>query len=428
MDAATQYLPENFSFLPMFTALAIGLLIGLERGWQDRSDPDGSRIAGIRTFGLIGFLGGLLAFIDQAQGFVIAAGLIGLTVLLREGLKAQISVTKDVSITTVIAALLTFALGVLAVRVSTQLAASGAVLTALVLWLRPSLHALLHRIDETELSAFLRWLLISVVVLPVLPNEAFGPYDTLNPRTIWWMVVIISGLGFLGYVGLKYLGRRRGTGLLALTGGMVSSTAVTLSFARFARSQPTEVSSFVGGTLIAWAIMIIRTFVVIAVLSPELLKWAVLPLGLMLLVSAFGALFFLLRPRPEVPVKLDLPNPLDLTSALVFAAILTAAMILSTLAGEMFGDVGLYTTSIIAGAVDIDAISLSLTGNSAPNLSAQTLATGICLAALANTALKACIAGIIGRGTYGQITVLAGIGLILAGGIGVGLMLTGQIS
>lgn len=415
---------NSTAFLPLLSALSIGLLIGLERGWRGRGNPDGSRVAGIRTFGLIGFLGGLLASIGSNNGLILAAGLLAITLLLREGLAAQIDATKEVSITTMVAALLTYALGAIAVYSSTQMAAAGAVLTALVLWLRASLHALLSRIDEIELSAFLRWLLISLVVLPVLPNEAYGPYDALNPRTIWWMVVIISGLGFLGYIGLKYLGARRGTGLLAITGGMVSSTAVTLSIAKLARDQSTDTSNLIGGTLIAWAIMLFRTIAVVAVLAPNILQLTLIPLGLMLVTSGLAALFFLMRPRLGDPVAIKLPNPLDLLSALMFAALLAGAMLTSKVANEFFGATGLYATSIIAGAVDIDAVSLSLTGYSKLSLSPQTLALSISLAACANTVLKTCIAAVVGGGVYGRTLLLSGVGLLLAGAIGIGFILT----
>ncbi|HRX74113.1 MAG TPA: MgtC/SapB family protein, partial [Hyphomonas sp.] len=160
----------------LLAALAIGLLIGLERGWKDRADPTGSRVAGFRTFGLIGLVGGLTATLDAGNGFVISAGAIALALLLREGFEASIDETQNVSATTMVAAVITFALGAVAVKVSPLLAAGGGVVTAFILWLREPMHRLLDRIEQRELSAFLRLLLISVVVLPVMPNVGLGPW------------------------------------------------------------------------------------------------------------------------------------------------------------------------------------------------------------------------------------------------------------
>ena len=294
----------------LLTALGIGLLIGLERGWKDRADPDGSRVAGFRTIGLIGFLGGLFAFIDTGSGLVIAAGFVGLTLLLREGFEAQIDVTRIVSVTTMVAALSAYALGALAVLGHSQAAAAGAVIVAFVLWMRTPLHALLHRIEEKELSALLRLLLISVVVLPVLPDQSYGPYDVFNPRAIWWMVVLISGLGFVGYLGVKWLGHRRGIGLLAIAGSFASSTAVTLSFARFSRNDAGDARALVGGTALAWAGMIVRTAFILGALAPSLIAPLALPFGFMLVVALVTAATFLLRRGTQAAPDLVLSNPL----------------------------------------------------------------------------------------------------------------------
>lgn len=306
----------------LLTALGIGLLIGLERGWKDRADSDGSRVAGFRTIGLIGFLGGLFAFVDGGNGIVIAAGFIGLALLLRVGFGAQIDVTQVVSVTTMVAALNAYALGALALLGHSQVAAAGAVLVAFVLWLRRPSHALLNQIEEKELSAFLRLLLISVVVLPVLPDRNFGPYEAFNPREIWWMVVLISALQFVGYVGVKWLGTRRGIGLLAIAGSLASSTAVTLSFARFSREGGDDTSELVGGTALAWAGMIVRTTAILGGLAPSLLAPLALPFGFMLVVALATSGMFLVRRNTLSSPDMGLSNPLALRAAFFFAALL----------------------------------------------------------------------------------------------------------
>jgi uncharacterized membrane protein (DUF4010 family) len=420
---------EGLGYFPMMpdtpltgllTALGMGLLIGLERGWKDRADPDGSRVAGFRTIGLIGFLGGLFAFIDTGSGLVIAAGFVGLALLLREGFEAQIDVTRTVSVTTMVAALSAYALGALAVLGHSQAAAAGAVIVAFVLWLRTPLHALLHRIEEKELSAFLRLLLISVVVLPVLPDQSYGPYEAFNPRSIWWMVVLISGLGFAGYLGVKWLGSRRGVGLLAISGSFASSTAVTLSFARFSRQDAGDARALVGGTALAWTGMIVRTALILGAFAPSLIAPLALPFGFMLVVALGTSGFFLLRRETQAAPDLVLSNPLDLRSALFFAALLATALFLSRAAADMLGPIGIYGIALVAGAVDVDTVSLSMVRMSATGLDTETAAIAVALAAIANTLLKGIIAIVAGEGAYRRRCMAVAMIMALAGAAGLG--------
>ena len=388
--------------MELTAALAVGLLIGLERGWKDRTDPDGSRVAGFRTIGLIGLLGGLAMLIDGGRGFVLAAGFVGLALLLREGFEAQIDATSEVSVTTMIAALTAYALGAIAVSGRPQLAAIGGVATTFILWLRVPFHGLLNRIEEKELNAFLHWLLISIVVLPVLPDQAYGPYDALNPRTIWLMVILISGLGFAGYLGMKWLGRRRGSILLAVSGGMVSSTAATLAFSRLAKKDEAGLNAMVGGVAIAWAMMFIRTLVIIGILAPSLVPSLALPLGVMFLICAGAATFQYARVSTGRTEGIELSNPLDLKTAALFTFILTTGMLASKAASNMFGDAGLYAVSIIAGAIDIEAISLSLTQMVGREVAVPVAAIAVVAAAVANTLFKGSLAAISGGGRFGR--------------------------
>lgn len=410
-------MPDLFPVMELTAALAIGLLIGLERGWKDREDPDGSRVAGFRTIGLIGLLGGLAMLLDGGKGFVLAASFLGLALLLREGFERQIDVTREVSVTTMVAALSAFTLGAIAVSGRPQLAAMGGVATTFILWLRVPFHGLLNRIEEKELNAFLHWLLISIVVLPVLPNEQFGPYLAINPRTIWLMVILISGLGFIGYLGIKWLGQDRGSLLMAVLGGLVSSTAATLAFARLARNSKSKNQGLVAGTSIAWIMMFLRTFVIVGLLSPPLLSWMIIPLGVMLLTSLLAAIILYKANDDDRPPYMTVSNPLDLKSAIFFALLLTGAMLLSKAASHSLGDVGLFAVSIAAGAVDIEAISLTMTQIQGPNISERAASTAIILAAISNTAFKGCLAAIAGRGTYGrQSLMLAGFIALTGGG------------
>ncbi|MEZ5997829.1 MAG: MgtC/SapB family protein [Hyphomonas sp.] len=396
-------------------ALAIGLLIGLERGWKDRGDPVGSRVAGFRTFGLIGLAGGLAGVLDAGNGFVIAAAVLGLALLLREGFEASIGETRNVSATTMVAALVTFSLGAAAVRISPLLAAAAGVITAFVLWLREPMHRLLGLIEERELSAFLRLLLISIVILPLMPDEGLGPHGIINPRQVWLVVVLISGLGFVGYLGVKFLGEQAGIGLMALAGGLASSTAATLSLARLSAGDIGNERAYAGGVAAAWAVMFVRIGIIVGGIRYQLLHFVWLPLAAMFAVTGIMAGMELLRRSERTPAQMTLSNPLDLKSALVFAGILVAALVVSRLAQEAWGTHGVFGVATIAGLVDVDAISISMSKLSLADLSDTVAARAIVIAAMSNTVFKTGLAFAGGTAAFGR-RVLLGAALTLAAG------------
>lgn len=391
----------------LFAALAIGLIVGLERGWKERGDPTGSRVAGFRTFGLIGLVGGLAASLDPGNGFVISAGVIGLALLLRQGFEAHIDETRNVSATTMIAALITFSLGAVSVKLSPLLAGGGAVVTAFILWLREPMHDLLNRIDANEMSAFLRLLLISIVVLPAMPDVGLGPYQVINPRHIWWMVVLISGLGFIGYVSVKALGERAGVGLLALAGGLASSTAATLSLSQLSKAGG-RASAYAGGVAMAWSVMVMRTVLIVAAIRPALLPMLWLPMAAMLTATLMVAGALLWRQPSKTEAKLALPNPLDLKSAIVFAAVLTLALVLSRVAQAAWGESGVFGVATIAGAVDADAVTLSMGRLSAGELSDQVAARAIVIGVVVNTLFKVALALGVGTQRFRNMVLMTG--------------------
>ncbi len=411
MDTTNSILNLSASLL---ASLAIGLIIGLERGWKERGDPTGSRVAGFRTFGLIGLIGGLAASLDTGNGLVIAAGAIGLALLLRQGFEAHIDETRNVSATTMIAALITFSLGAVSVKISPLLAGGGAVVTAFILWLREPMHRLLDRIDAHEMSAFLRLLLISIVVLPAMPNVGLGPYQVINPRHIWWMVVLISGLGFVGYVAVKALGERAGIGLLALAGGLASSTAATLSIAQLSKAGG-RASAYAGGVAMAWSVMVVRTTLLVAAIRPVMLPMLWLPLGAMFAAALIIEGILLWRQPSRTEARLALPNPLDLKSAILFAAVLTLALVLSRAAQDIWGESGVFGVATIAGAVDADAVTLSMGRLSAGELSDQVAARAVVIAVVVNTVFKTALALGAGSRRFGNIVLMTGVLTISAG-------------
>ena len=417
MDLAPVILFERLG-----VALALGLLIGLERGWQLRERAEGARMAGLRTFGLTGLLGGVWALLSQEMGaLVLGVGFAALAAVL---ILAHLQMVRagaepDYGITTVVAALLTFALGALAVAGHISIAAAGAVVTALLLGLKPVLHAWLRRLTEVELLAVLKLALISVVILPVLPNRGFGPWDALNPYALWWLVVLIAAISFVGYFAMKVLGPNRGIPLTGLFGGLTSSTATTLSFARLARRKADLQGILAAGVTISAATMFPRILLEVAVVNRALLPEVVPALAAMTALGLAGALvLWRLAPKATESGEVDLRNPFELGPALQFGALLAGVMLLAEGARAWFGDAGIYALAAISGLTDVDAITLSLARMAGEDLAAEVAAGGVLLAAVVNTGVKAGLVAMVG-GRRMAALVAATFALVLAAGAAV---------
>lgn len=388
---------EGFQRLAL--ALAIGLLVGVERGWRQRTGPEGSRVAGIRTFGVVGFLGGLAAFAAGGPATTMfALFFLGFTVLTAVAHAVAASRTGDLSATTAVAALLTFLLGAIAVDGQMAVAAAGAVVATLLLSVKPILHGWLQRLEYQELSAALKLLLISVVLLPVLPDRGFGPWAALNPYEIWWMVVLIAAISFCGYVAVRLAGARRGLLLTALFGGIASSTAVTVNFARLSRRNPGAEALLAAGIIAASATMFLRVILILAVIKPALLGQLGWPLAVAAAVSYLGVAWLarhIVGPQPEPELKVE--NPFEFWTALRFGILLGAIMVLAHALPQWLGRPGLAILAAVSGLADVDAITLSMARLADETVLPAAAAAAIAIAATVNTAVKIGLAAIIGR-------------------------------
>ncbi len=409
-------------------AVAIGLLIGTERGWKSREAPEGERIAGLRTFGLIGFLGGasgLLALYlhPVVLGFVFLGFAAAVIMAYLQHQKRS----DDFSITGLVAALLTFVLGAMATLDHAAVAASAAVVTALLLRLKTVLHGWLKKLEPRELDAALLFLLISVVMLPVLPDKGYGPWDALNPYEIWWMVVLIAGISFIGYFAMKIAGTDQGAIITALAAGMVSSTALTLQFARLARYMPGKEQVLAAGILVACGIMFPRVLLVAVIIYPDMLAHLWMPVLVMSLI-VFAPVLVLWRrvnrrsEQPAAPTVLQ--NPMELKSALVFGLLLALVVLLGQGLKEWLGETGIYLLAAISGITDVDALNLTLSrmasaGDILPGLAAM----GILIAATSNSLVKGVLALSIGGPTLGLRVFVP---LLVAGLTGIGLVWFGM--
>jgi uncharacterized membrane protein (DUF4010 family) len=413
---------EQLTFYHLSVALALGLLIGVERGWKAREAPEGHRVAGVRTYGLIGLMGGGSALLAQYMGPLLP----GLTFFgLAVALTAVYVVNQryddaDVGITSLVASLLTFVLGALAGIGEVAVAGASAVITTLLLGYKPLLHRWVSALEARELRAGLKLLLISVVFLPILPNQGYGPWEALNPYEIWWMVVLIAAISFVGYFAIKIGGARKGTVFTGLFGGLASSTALTLHFSRVARSDAAMAPMLATGILLACGTMFPRMFLLAGVLNVQLLRPLLVPALIMaLLVYAPALIYWWSLRHKESGTAARLSNPLEIKTALSFGTLLALVMLLGRALQAWLGEAGVLALATASGVADVDAITLSLARMSQDELTVRIAVTGILIAAAVNTLVKGGMATVVGGGQVGlrvgvPLLVSALAGLLLA--------------
>ena len=380
-------------FLQYGLALGLGLLVGLER---ERVE---SRMAGFRTFALVTVLGTLSAHLAQVfDGWVLAAGAVGLTGLLAVGnvLKLKAGVT-DPGLTTEVAVLLMYAVGALiAVGPAEVAIVLGAGVTVL-LHLKPQLHGFAAKVGDEDFRAMMRFALITLVILPVLPDRAFGPYEVWNPREIWLMVVLIVGIGLGGWLAYKLVGERTGALLAGALGGLISSTATTVSYARRSTASPGVVALASLVVLLASAVGIVRVLVEIAVVAPGFLPVAAPPLGILLAAFAALAVALWLRTGGEGAGMAEHENPAELKPALVFGALYALVLLAVAAARDRLGSAGLYAVAVLSGLTDMDAITLSTSQLVAgERLPAEVGWRVITVAALSNLTFKTGVVAVLG--------------------------------
>ncbi|MFI3189608.1 hypothetical protein BCS42_05655 [Crenothrix sp. D3] len=414
---------ENFKLLGV--ALAIGLLIGLERGWRARDRVEGMRVAGLRTYGLIGLLGGLSGILaQQGNAFLMGFVFLGLTLVLLVAYSKSIDKFEDVSITSLIASLITFTLGALTVFNHITLASASAVVITSLLSFKPLLHGWLKKLEQHELNATLELLLISVVILPTLPNQGYGPWAAFNPYHIWWMVVLIAGISYLGYFAIKIGGNQHGPVLTGALGGLVSSTAVTLNLSKLSTQYPNMENVLAAGILTACATLFARTLLITWVMNPVLCQ-TLLPAFLVMSLVTYLIAFLLWKNARDFRTheELALKNPFQLGMALKFAAFLVLIMLLSKLLKDYFGDTGSYFLAAISGLADADPIIISMSQMSKQGLDVGVAAKAILIAVSVNSGIKSIFSAVIGNRALGF-----RVGGTLIGAVSAGLLITYKIN
>ena len=406
---------ENFKLLGI--ALAIGLLMGLERGWRTRDRAEGMRVAGLRTYGMISLLGGLSGILSQqVNPFLMEFVFLSLTLVLLLAYSKSLDKFEDFSITSTIAALIAFTLGALTVFGHIALASATAVVITSLLGFKPLLHGWLKKLEQEELNATLKLLLISVVILPILPDQGYGPWSAFNPYHIWLMVVLIAGISYLGYFAIRIVGNQHGPVLTGALGGLVSSTAVTLNLSKLSKQQPGMQNVLAAGILTACATMFTRTLLLTSVINPALFR-ALLPALLVMALVTYLAAFLLWRNRQGFqPIdEIKLQNPFQLGMALKFGAFLVVIMLLSNLLKDYFGDMGTYFLAAISGLADVDPITLSMSQMSKDALEVRVAAMAILIAVSVNSGIKSIFSWVIGGRALALRVVSTLVGAVVVG-------------
>ncbi|MEI9852457.1 MAG: DUF4010 domain-containing protein [Sphingomonas sp.] len=380
-------------------ALAVGLLVGLERGWRQRGRSEGTRVAGFRTFGLIGLAGGIAGQLPGAVAAMLAAA-VGAALVL--GYAAALRREASLSATTTVVGVLTFGLGYVAAQGMAVVALAAAAVVVAVLAARDRLHAMLKGMSEQEIESAVRFALVALVVLPLLPDTQFGPYGAWNPHRIWLVVVIVLGLSFAGYVAARRFGAERGLLVTALTGALVSSTAVTATYARRLRERSGAEHALNAGIALASTVMLVRVQVLTFVLAPFASASLAIAMTPALLVALAWALLALRRKGEGAPDgELKLGNPLDFGPALLLAGLVAVLAVVGRWALERWGSHGVAALLSITGMVDVDAAVVTLAGFPPGLIDGWTAGVVLSIPILVNTAIKGVMALTIAGGRAG---------------------------
>jgi len=430
MDASPERLALSFA-----VAAIAGALVGLER--EPRSAGNAPRFAGIRTFPLFSLFGALCGLLATAWGSVVIAvgmGVQGMLLALAYfGGQQRLEGPDRPGLTSEAAAMVVFLLGALPFAEGTGLSyetrvlatvAGGAVLTG-ILAFRSPLHRFARAVDAADMKATVQFVLLAVVALPLVPDVAMGPYEALNPHTITTVVVLVAGISFVGYVAVRLLGPSRGIGLVGLFGGLVSSTAVTLTFSGRGRQTPALASACAMAIVLASGVMFPRVLVELAVVDPALVAPAAPAQAAMGVVGLLAVAVLWTRQRGESTGEGEVPefaNPFSLGEAFKMGAAFAVVLVIAAAAQARFGDAGIYISAGAAGLTDVDAIVLSMADlHRNSELEARVAVRAITLATVVNTLVKAGMAVVLGGPRVGRPVALA-LGLAATTGVVVALM------
>lgn len=376
-------------------ALGLGMLVGLQRESVD------SPLAGVRTFPIVTLLGTLSAFISASYGpWFLASAFLGVALLVVVGSAATAIRTGDIGMTTEMALLIMFGVGAYLVVGHTEVAIAVGGGVAVLLQAKKQLQRIVGRLGDGDVRAIMQFALISLVILPILPNETYGPFDVLNPREIWLMVVLIVGLSLGGYLIFRFWGQNAGTVMSGVLGGLISSTATTFSYARRTAQGDDQARAASIIIMIASTIVAIRVGVEVAVVAPQIIGRIIVPLIIFFAAHVAACVALWLAGRGEKSEILPQDNPTELKPALVFAALYAGVLLAVAAAKTYIGSQGLYAVAGISGLTDVDALTLSASQLATEGrLSADQAWRMIVVAAVSNLVFKAIVMRVVGSGS-----------------------------
>jgi len=371
--------------LSVATALACGLLIGIERGWKLREEKPGTRVAGIRTFSMLGLASGIAGLIGvTGYPFAASAIVIGAVAVMVTAYSRELQNQHDS--TSAVAAIATIAIGFLAGSGNPALAIASAAVGVALLALRTELHGFVEKLDQEDVKALARYAVIACAILPFLPSGHYGPLEAWNPQKLWLVVVLVTGFSFLGYVANRIFGERHGTIATALIGGAYSSTAVTQSLAqRLGREE--RAGAEPAGIALATAVMYLRVALLVALLATRVF----MPLAIILFPAtlvAWLAGWWLYRKAPRHEGPSPPGNPIAILPALGFVAFVAIAAVAARWAAGRFGEMGIAVLLLIVGSTDVDTAIITLGGLPAVAISPLLAAIAIAGTIIVNMAVK----------------------------------------
>ena len=390
-----------------------GAAVGLERQWSGHADGERARFAGIRTFTMLGAVGGF-------SGWLWDAGVTAPAAILFAGAVAIVAAAylagsrQDVDGTTEVAALVVLAAGMLAGMKAVQLASGVIALVTLLLVEKSRLHALVKRIDDVGLQSGVRFAVMALVILPLLPEGPYGPLGGVRPRELWALVLFFSGLSFAGYAARRLVGVEHGYLVTGLLGGLASSTNVTFTFARTSRSDPAADRALAFGAVAANAMLYPRVLIATAILNPAVVLPLILYVAAPALIAIIVSVVGVRRSQPVGKADVTLLNPLQLTAALQMMVLFQVVLMAVYLAREWGGQSGVYTSAAVLGLTDVDALTVSMAREVAAMLSPTVAATAIAVGVLANTAMKLGLALFLGSPGFRTIAGGALLSMLLA--------------
>ena len=406
--------------LDFATAILLGVLVGIEREKRKAEEEDTHHIAGLRTFILLALFGAGAGFLSRSLSapwvFAVSLLIVGAFVVAGYYVTSKTS-QNGKGLTTEIAAVIVFLLAATVMYGYEPLAIGLGVVTAAVLAYKQPLHGFVEKLGWDDVFAGMRLLIATFIALPLLPNEPIDPWGALNPYSLWLLVILISSLSLVGYVLTRALGPSRGVALTGLVGGLASSTAVTLSFAKQGRDNPQMANALACGILLAWAVMFVRVLVLVAVVNRTLLTPLLVPfVAMAVVVAGFAAWLYYSdgSARGEARGTVEVRNPFSLTAAAKFAAFFAVVLLAVKIVQETMPPSGLYAVAALSGMADVDAITLSM-AELAKTGEAQVAVLSIVIAALSNTLVKCGMVVVFAGLALGRPILIATAATLLAG-------------